>query len=187
MFDPFISKQDQRDAEYRFSEFESRYDLGDLMNSVKDIASMHELANNSAGTRDANKEESPEAPYVSETKATHQRRLLSGPPRTLASHPDKEEVLIHVLDKAFGEKQLTDELVYQMREMFRDEDLRKNFLDLIEDDYKGYGIDHRQADIVVRRCLKVKLPNVIYGNLKELFLEFLAALNKDLKDQDKEE
>lgn len=74
-----------------------------------------------------------------------------------------------------------------MREMFRGEDQRKNFLELIEDDYKGYGIDHRQADIVVRRCLKVKLPNVIYGNLKELFLEFLAALAKDLKDQDKEE
>jgi hypothetical protein len=92
-----------------------------------------------------------------------------------------------VLDRAFADKQLTDELVYQMREMFRGDELRKNFLDLIEDDYKGYGIDHRQADIVVRRCLKVKLPNVIYGNLKELFLEFLAALAKDLEEQDKEE
>lgn len=71
MFDPFISKQDQRDAEYRFSEFESRYDLGDLMNSVKDISSMHELANNSAASRDANKEESPDSPYVSDAKATH--------------------------------------------------------------------------------------------------------------------
>lgn len=112
---------------------------------------------------------------------------MTGPPRTLASHPDKEEILIHVLDKAFGDRQLSDELVYQMREMFKGQDLRNNFLDLIEDDYKGYGIDHRQADIVVRRCLKVKLPNVIYGNLKELFLEFLAALCKDMKDQDKEE
>lgn len=64
---------------------------------------------------------------------------------------------------------------------------RENFLDLIEDDYKGYGINHRQADIVVRRGLKVKLPSLIYGNLKELFLEFLAALHREMKDQDKEE
>ena len=105
VFDPFISKQDQRDAEYRFSEFECRYDLGDLMNSVKDISSMHELGNTSATAQgDANKDESPDSPYVSETKATHQRRIITAPPRTLASHPDKEEVLIHVLDKAFGDK-----------------------------------------------------------------------------------
>lgn len=69
-----------------------------------------------------------------------------------------------------------------MREMFKVPKQRETFLDLVEDDYKGYGIDHRQADIVVRRCLKVKLPNVIYGNLKELFLEFLAALSKDMKE-----
>ena len=74
-----------------------------------------------------------------------------------------------------------------MREMFKHHELRETFLDLIEDDYKGYGIDHKQADIVVRKCLKVKLPNIIYGNLKELFLEFLAALTKRMKDQDKEE
>jgi hypothetical protein len=105
----------------------------------------------------------------------------------LASHPDKEEVLIHVLDKAFADRQLSDELVYQMREMLKGAKYRDNFLDLIEDDYKGYGIDHRKADIVVRKGLKVKLPGVIYGNLKELFLEFLAALYREMRDEDKEE
>lgn len=187
VFDPFISKQDQRVAEYKFSEFESRYELSDLMNSVKDISSMSELAATSQTTQNDSKEQAYDSPYVSETKAAHQRRLLSGPPRTLACHHDKEEILIHVLDKAFGDRQLSDGLVYQMREMFKVAKQRETFLDLIEDDYKGYGIDHRQADIVVRRCLKVKLPSIIYGNLKELFLEFLAALCKDMKEQDKEE
>lgn len=66
--------------------------------------------------------------------------------------------------------------------MFKQVKIRENFLELIEDDYKGYGIDYRQADIVVRRFLKVKLPSVIYGNLKELFLEFLSVLYKEMKE-----
>lgn len=186
IFDPYINKEDTREAQYRFHEFESRYDLNDLMNSVKDISSMSELASTSQ-TSQCDKDPALDSPYVSETKVLHQRRLLTGPPRTLASHPDKEEIFIHVLDKVFGDRQLSDELVYQMREMFRNQKLRDTFLDLIEDEYKDYGIDHRQADIVVRRNLKVKLPTVVYGNLKELFLEFLAALCKDMKEQDKEE
>ena len=44
IFDPFISKTDQRDAEYKFTEFESRFDLADLMNSVKDVSNMAELS-----------------------------------------------------------------------------------------------------------------------------------------------
>jgi len=31
------------------------------------------------------------------------KRLLAGPPRTLLSHPDEEEVLNYVLDKAFSQ------------------------------------------------------------------------------------
>lgn len=146
---------------------------------------MNELDKTSAGA--AKKSDSADSPYISDAKATHQRRILAPPPRVLSSHNDKEEVLIHVLDKTFCEKQLTDELVFQMRELFKLPKLRENFLNLIEDDYKGYGIDHRKPDIVVRRCLKVKLPNVIYGNLKELFLEFLAALAREMKDMDKDE
>ena len=71
-----------------------------------------------------------------------------------------------------------------MREMFKSGKFRAKFLELLEDDYKDYGIDHRQADIIVRRFLRVKLKNVNYGNLKELFLEFLAAIYKDMKEQD---
>lgn len=142
---------------------------------------MNELDKMSVGGA-TKKSDSVDSPYVSDAKATHQKRILEAPPRVLSSHRDKEEVLIHILDKTFCEKQLTDDLVFQMRELFKTPKLRENFLDLIEDDYKGYGIDHKKADIVVRRCLKVKLPNVIYGNLKELFLELLAALAKDMKD-----
>ena len=91
-----------------------------------------------------------------------------------------------MLDKAFAEKQLSDELVFQCREMFKGKNHRDNFLDLLEDDYKGYGIDYKKADIVVRRCLKVKLPKLVYGNLKELFLEFLSSLAKELKDEDQD-
>lgn len=69
-----------------------------------------------------------------------------------------------------------------MREMFKSAKFRKNFLELLEDDYKDYGIDHRQADIIVRRYLRVKLSNVRYANFKELFLEFLAAICKDMKE-----
>lgn len=47
VFDPFVSKQDQREAEYKFNEFESKYDLSNLMNSVKDVNSMSELAETS--------------------------------------------------------------------------------------------------------------------------------------------
>ena len=43
VFDPFINQQNQREASYKFSEFESRFSLSDLMNSVKDISSMSEL------------------------------------------------------------------------------------------------------------------------------------------------
>lgn len=71
--------------------------------------------------------------------------------------------------------------------MFKSAKIRENFIELIEDDYKGYGIDHRQADAVMRRSLKVKLPQKVYGNLKELFLEFLSCLYKEMKEQDKED
>lgn len=74
-----------------------------------------------------------------------------------------------------------------MRELFKNAAIRNNFLDLVEADYKGYGIDYRKPDVVVRTQIKVKLPQIIYGNLKELFLEFLAALYVDMKEQDKEE
>ena len=74
-----------------------------------------------------------------------------------------------------------------MREIFKGSKLRTNFLELIEDDYKGYGISHKSADIIVRKCLKVKLPHIVYGNLKELFLEFMSAINREMKEQDKEE
>lgn len=188
VFDPFVSKQDKREAEYKFNEYESRFELNELMNSVKDISAMSELSNVSSKTPlNENKGQTLDSPYVSDSKATHIRRLLTGPPRTLLSHQDKEEVLIHVLDKSFGDRQLSDELIFQMRDMFKVPKLRENFIEIIEDDYKGYGIDHHQADIVVRKSLKVKLPKMIYGNLKELFLEFLAALHKDMKTQDKEE
>lgn len=65
---------------------------------------MSELVATSQTPLNENKEQALDSPYVSETKAAHQRRLLTGPPRTLASHPDKEEILIHVLDKAFGDR-----------------------------------------------------------------------------------
>lgn len=71
VFDPFISKQNQREAEYKFSEFESRYGLSDLMNSVKDISTISELAATSQTPLNEKQgdQEVCDSPYISETKA----------------------------------------------------------------------------------------------------------------------
>lgn len=59
-------------------------------------------------------------PYVSPTRIMHYKRLVDPPPRTISCHYDKEEVIIHILDKSFGDDKLRDEYVYQMQELFKD-------------------------------------------------------------------
>lgn len=110
-------------------------------------------------------------------------RLLAGPPRTLLSHPNKQEILNYVLDKAFADWQLSDEHIETLRELFRHPRWRDCFLQLLEEDYKSYGLDYREADEVVKKNLKVMLPDVIYENVLEAFQEFLEALRQDLISQ----
>lgn len=114
-------------------------------------------------------------------------KLLAGPPRTLLSHTDKEETLNFVLDKAFAEWQLTDEHVETLRELFRHPRWRDCFLTLLEQDYKSQGLDYREADEVVKRNLRVMLPDMIYQNVLETFEEFLEALRQDMITQDPEQ
>ena len=51
---------------------------------------------------------------------------------------------------------------------------------LLEEDYKSYGLDYREADEVVKRNLRVMLPDMIYQNVLEAFQEFLEALRQDM-------
>ena len=121
-----------------------------------------------------------------EIDPTH-HRLLAGPPRTLLSHSDKEEILNYVLDKAFAEWQLTDEHVETLRELLRHPRWRDSFLRLLEEDYKSIGLDYREADEVVKKNLRVMLPDVIYDNVLEAFQEFLEALRQDMITQGPEQ
>lgn len=114
-------------------------------------------------------------------------KLLAGPPRTLLSHTDKEETLNYVLDKAFAEWQLTDEHIETLRELFRHPRWRDCFLALLEEDYKSHGLDYRETDEIVRRNLRVLLPDMIYQNVLEAFQEFLEALRTDMITQDLEQ
>ena len=114
-------------------------------------------------------------------------KLLAGPPRTLLSHTDKEETLNYVLDKAFAEWQLTDEHIETVRELFRHPRWRDCFLGLLEDDYKSHGLNYRESDEIVKRNLRVMLPDMIYQNVLETFQEFLEALRQDMITQDIEQ
>ena len=51
---------------------------------------------------------------------------------------------------------------------------------LLDEDYKSYGLDYKQVDGVVRRNLRVVLPDGIYQNVLETFQEYLEALRQDL-------
>ena len=44
IFDPFINKQNRKEAKYEFTEFESRFGISELMNSVKNISSISEMS-----------------------------------------------------------------------------------------------------------------------------------------------
>lgn len=92
-----------------------------------------------------------------------------------------------MLDKAFAEWQLTDEHVETLRELFRHPRWRDSFLRLLEEDYKSYGLDYREADEVVKRNLRVMLPDMIYQNVLETFQEFLEALRQDMIAQGPEQ
>ena len=112
---------------------------------------------------------------TSEVDPKH-KRLLAGPPRTLLSHPDEEEVLNYVLDKAFSQWQLTDELIETIREMFKHPRWQECYLNLLEDDYKSHKLDFRKADEVIKKNMRIVMPDMIYRNVLETFEEFLDAL-----------
>ena len=98
LFDPVMDTDNRQKAEYIYAQYTpQRYDMPGLMNSVKFFNSYSEQQNNRLSEQSVKKEDS-----KTEIDPKHQK-LLAGPPRTLLSHPDKEEVLNYLLDKAFSQ------------------------------------------------------------------------------------
>jgi hypothetical protein len=179
LFGPVIGGGDGHEASYVFAQYQpQRYDMSGLMNSVQFYSS---YSDQPAGH--LNEVNGTNGETVGEIEPKY-HKLLAGPPRTLLSHPDKEETLNFVLDKAFAEWQLTDEHVETLRELFRHPRWRESFLGLVEEDYKSYALNYKEADEVVKRNLRVMLPDMIYQNVQEAFQEFLEALRQDIITQD---
>ena len=98
LFDPVVDTENRQSATYLFAQYQpQRYEMAGLMNSVKFYNSYSDQPTNHLKDIAGNSGET-----AGEIDPKH-HRLLSGPPRTLLSHTDKEEVLNYVLDKAFAE------------------------------------------------------------------------------------
>jgi len=63
-----------------------------------------------------------------------------------------------------------------MKEMFKTEENRIQFLKFIEDDYTSYGLSHLMP-CPVNPSVKVLLPYVIFKSLSEIFYVFVDILD----------
>ena len=51
---------------------------------------------------------------------------------------------------------------------------------LLENDYKQHQLDYRKADLVIKKNMRIVLPDLIYQNVLEIFEELLEMLKEDL-------
>jgi hypothetical protein len=69
-------------------------------------------------------------------------RLLESPPMRIGQYKHKDEIINYVLDKAFVEMPIKEELLISMQQCLANKENREYLLRLLENDYKGYGLSY---------------------------------------------
>ena len=108
-----------------------------------------------------------------------QSPLLVVPPATLCEYANQQEVLNYILDKAFVQQPLYNDIISSAQSLFKDSKHRDAFIKLVEIDYQSYQLDWRQPEQVAVRNLSVSLPATIFDNVADLFYLVIEAIRQD--------
>lgn len=109
------------------------------------------------------------------------------PPSHLIQYPYKDEIINYILDQAFIEVPLKQDLLDTAAQLFTVRECRHTFVASLEHDYKAYQLDYMNQHEIERRQVKVCLPRHIYYNLLSIFKTFLDKVMVELLDSEPSE